>query len=118
MLTCSSAASMASRRCRLSPTRRLNFPEYLRSDNGWGTVSPCFCMSATVSAIRSSRPVRASTWDEAKQDRDAPLLGPVHNQYTKRPLTALNHRCPQRRSLEQYQRFTRLSTTTSDPDKD
>src|SRR5674476_674112 len=37
---------------------------------------------------------------------------------TKRPLTALKHRYPQRRLLEQYQRFTRLSTTTSDPDND
>ena len=49
---------------------------------------------------------------------DAPLLQPVHSQYTKRPLTALKHRYPQRRLLEQYQRFTRLSTTTSDPDND
>jgi len=54
----------------------------------------------------------------ALQHQSRPRLGPVHSQYTKRPLTALNHRCPQRRSLEQYQRFTRLSTITSDPDKD
>ena len=54
----------------------------------------------------------------APQHQSRPRLGPVHSQYTKRPLTALNHRCPQRRSLEQYQRFTRLSTITSDPDKD
>ena len=49
---------------------------------------------------------------------DAPLLQPVHSQYTKRPLSALNHRYPSRTLLEQYQRSTRLSTTTSDPDND
>jgi len=54
----------------------------------------------------------------APQHQSRPRLGPVHSQYTKRPLKALNHRCPQRRSLEQYQRFTRLSMITSDPDKD
>ena len=54
----------------------------------------------------------------ALQHQSRPRLGPVHSQYTKGPLKALNHRCPQRRFLEQYQRFTRLSTITSDPDKD
>jgi hypothetical protein len=33
----------------------------------------------------------------------APLLGPVHNQYTRGPLTALNHRYPSMTMLEQYQ---------------
>ena len=49
---------------------------------------------------------------------DAPLLQPVHSQYTKRPLSALNHSDPSRTLLEQYQRFTLLSTTISDPDND
>jgi len=54
----------------------------------------------------------------ALQQQSRPRLGPVHSQYTKRPLTALNHRHPSMTLLEQYQRFTRLSTTTSDPDND
>jgi len=47
-----------------------------------------------------------------------PCCAPVHSQYTKRLLTALNHHYPSRTLLEQYQRFTRLSTTASDPDND
>jgi hypothetical protein len=47
-----------------------------------------------------------------------PWLQPVHSQYTKRPLSALNHRYPSTTLLEQYQWFTRLSTITSDPDND
>ena len=49
----------------------------------------------------------------------APLLGLVHNQYTKRPLTALNHRYPQRRNvsntngLHDYQRSPATQTMTS-----
>jgi len=50
---------------------------------------------------------------------DAPLLQPVHIQYTKRSLTALNHRCPQRRTLSNtnglhvYQRPPATQTMTS-----
>ena len=48
-----------------------------------------------------------------------PCLGPVHSQYTRRPLTALNHRCPQRRclsntnGLHDYQRPPETQTMTS-----
>ena len=49
---------------------------------------------------------------------DAPLIGPVHSQYTKSPLTALSHRYLSAMQLEQYQRFTRLSTITSAPEND
>ena len=48
-----------------------------------------------------------------------PLLGPAHNYYTKRPLTKLNHRYPQRRyvsnnnGLPDYQRPPTAQTMTS-----
>ena len=50
---------------------------------------------------------------------DAPSLGPVHGQYTRRPLTAPNHRNPQRRrlsntnGLHDYQRPPATQTMTS-----
>ena len=50
---------------------------------------------------------------------DAPWLGPVHDQYTKGPLTALSHRYPQRRNvsntnaLHDHQRPPTTQTMTS-----
>jgi len=76
-------------------------------------------MLGNLSLSRSPRPsVEPDKRAAIPLSRDAPLLGPVHSQYTKRPLTALNHPLPPTTLREQYQRFTRLSTIANNPDND
>src|SRR5450759_4881125 len=61
---------MARRRCKPSPTRRLNLPEQLRSDRGSGTASPCDTRSATASATTSTSPCKAAAWESASHDSE------------------------------------------------